>query len=105
MSHIVKPAGDIRYQDRFYYSGKLYACCFLFKFCVCVCVCAFFLVCLHFDYIYIFGIGRTVPALGKSSHLARSVSPVGRTTLEIKLYVTYMLCYISIICCMIRSQI
>lgn len=62
--HIVKPAGSIRYQDRLYYSGKLYACCFLggfglgffgflFLFMGFFCV-LFFLVCLHFVFIYIF---------------------------------------------------
>lgn len=56
-----------------------------------VCVCIFFLVCLHFVFIYFFGIRRTVPDLRESSHLALSVSPAARTTLDIK--TCFMLCY------------
>lgn len=95
MSHIVKPAGDIRYQDRFYYNGKLYACCFLLMFFICVCVyffpCIFAFWCVLYIYI---GIRRTVPALGKSSHLARSVSPVGRTTRDNDLCNIYAMLYL-----------
>lgn len=55
-----------------------------------VCV-LFFLVCLHFVFINFFGIRRTVPDLRESSHLARSVSPAARITLDKK--TCFMLCY------------